>query len=145
MQIFVSRPSPFIPAEGFLGGLPIKQKGTTNGQDTLSETAGIGKENCARDSRAAEEDKVGVIICLLNVTGWQETGDEVKDQQQEFYMDSQPPVGKTTEQTRRGIMVILKKTGLSSSHHSSAEISLTSIHEDKGLISGLYQWVKDPE
>lgn len=46
----------------------------------------------------AEEDQAGVSTCLLNVTGWQETGDGGKvcwDQQQEFHMDSQPPMTET--------------------------------------------------
>ena len=37
----------------------------------------------------------------------------------------------------------LRKVILGSSHHGSAEKSLTSIHEDTGSTPGLSQWVKD--
>lgn len=66
-----------------------------------------------RVPETAEEHQVGISTCLLNVTGWQETGDEVKvcwDQQQEFYVDSQPSVGQTAEQPV-GLWSFLK-TGL---------------------------------
>ena len=37
----------------------------------------------------------------------------------------------------------LKNNKFRSSHHGSAEMNLTSIHEDVGSIPGLDQWVKD--
>ena len=40
------------------------------------------------------------------------------------------------------IKIYLQKTHCESSHHGSAEMNLTSSHEDAGVISGLNQWVK---
>ena len=37
-----------------------------------------------------------------------------------------------------------QKDFMRSSHHGSAEMNMTSIHEDTDLIPGLAQWVKDP-
>ena len=38
----------------------------------------------------------------------------------------------------------IKVLYLGSSYCGAAEMNLTSIHEDVGLIPGLAQWVKDP-
>ena len=38
---------------------------------------------------------------------------------------------------------VVKKIRVGTSHHGSAEMNLTCIHEDKGSIPGLAQWVKD--
>ena len=43
--------------------------------------------------------------------------------------------------------MLLKKvqsSQLGSSHQGSAEMNLTSIHEDESWIPALAQWVKDP-
>ena len=65
LQILLDRFRPFIYAQ-FLGGLPIRQKGTTQMDKTISETAVIWKESSARDS---SERLSWNYICLLNVTG----------------------------------------------------------------------------
>ena len=43
-----------------------------------------------------------------------------------------------------GLVVSNENCNDRSSHHGSAEMNLTIIHEDEGLIPGLIQWVKDP-
>ena len=37
-----------------------------------------------------------------------------------------------------------KMVPLINSYHGSAEMNMSSIHEDTGSIPGLTQWVKDP-
>ena len=48
-----------------------------------------------------------------------------------------------TEQPKQLSDQIFKKQNTRSSHFGAAEINLTSIHGDGGLIPGLFQWVKD--
>ena len=41
-------------------------------------------------------------------------------------------------------MIKAKQLISGTSHHGSAEMNPTNIHEDVGSIPGLAQWVKDP-
>ena len=60
-----------------------------------------------------------------------------------------PKKENNKQKNKHGRLICLKavfsKTQgpIKSSHYGSVETSLTSIHEDTGLIPGLAQWVKD--
>ena len=87
-------PALFIPAERFLEGCPSSKREPKMDKTHCQKLQAFGRTV----PEPAEEDQVGVSTCLLNVTGWQETGDGGKvcwDQQQEFHMDSQPPMTET--------------------------------------------------
>ena len=45
---------------------------------------------------------------------------------------------------KNGNRHLVKNYKIRSSHHGAAEMNLTSIHEDAGLIPGFSLWVKDP-
>ena len=53
-------------------------------------------------------------------------------------------LGKENTSTINNNKINLKTKNWGSSHGGSAEMNLTSIHEDAGSNPGLIQWVKDP-
>lgn len=69
-QIFLDTSSPFIPAKESLGGLSTKQKGTTDGKDTLSETAGFWKSSARYSIKRSSWNQYMSLKCHRVARNW---------------------------------------------------------------------------